>query len=62
LLPLPGFLWRDEPADKRQIALGMALTEHFLVHHVFIPQGRTLPVARARLTHRMRRAVLASGG
>lgn len=56
LLPLPEFLWRDEPPDGRQIALGMALTEHFLVHHVFGPQGRPLPAARARLTERMRRA------
>jgi DNA repair protein RecO (recombination protein O) len=56
LLILPGFLWRDEPADPRQIALGIVLTEHFLVHHVFVPQGRTLPVARSRLAERMRRA------
>jgi DNA repair protein RecO (recombination protein O) len=55
LLTLPGFLWREEPADARQIALGMALTEHFLVHHVFAPQGRSLPAARSRLAERMRR-------
>jgi DNA repair protein RecO (recombination protein O) len=54
LLALPDFLWRDEPADREQIALGMALTEHFLVHHVFLPQGRTLPAARSRLAERMR--------
>lgn len=59
LLPLPAFLWRNEPADRRQIALGMALTEHFLVHHVFRPQGRTLPAARARLAERMRRPAAA---
>jgi DNA repair protein RecO (recombination protein O) len=57
LLALPGFLWCDEPADRRQIELGMKLTEHFLVHHVFVPQGRTLPAARSRLTERMRHAV-----
>jgi DNA repair protein RecO (recombination protein O) len=56
LLALPRFLWRDEAADRRQIELGMILTEHFLVHHVFVPQGRTLPAARSRLAERMRRA------
>jgi DNA repair protein RecO (recombination protein O) len=56
LLVLPGFLWRDEPADRGQIEIGMRLTEHFLVHHVFAPQGRALPAARARLAERMRRA------
>jgi DNA repair protein RecO (recombination protein O) len=60
LLILPEFLWRDEPADPRQIALGMVLTEHFLVHYVFAPQGRALPAARSRLTERMRRAAAAS--
>ena len=60
LLALPGFLWRDEPADARQIALGMVLTEHFLVHHVFAPQGRTLPAARVRFAERMRRAATAA--
>jgi DNA repair protein RecO (recombination protein O) len=56
LLPLPGFLWQQEPADRQQIALGMALTGHFLTHHVFAPQGRTLPAARIRLAERMRQA------
>ena len=60
LLALPEFLWRGEPADRDQIALGMALTEHFLVYHVFLPQGRTLPAARARLAERMQRTVAAS--
>jgi len=60
LLALPGFLWRDEPADARQIALGMVLTEHFLVHHVFAPQGRALPAARVRFAERMRRAATAA--
>jgi DNA repair protein RecO (recombination protein O) len=56
LLALPEFLWCDEPADRRQIALGMILTEHFLLRHVFAPQGQTLPAARTRLTERMRLA------
>ena len=60
LLVLPGFLWRDEIADRHQIELGMKLTEHFLVHQVFVPQGRTLPAARSRLAERMRRAASAS--
>jgi DNA repair protein RecO (recombination protein O) len=54
LLPLPGFLWRQEPADRQQIALGMALTGHFLTHHIFAPQGHTLPAARIRLAERIR--------
>ncbi len=60
LLALPEFLWRGEPADRDQIALGMALTKHFLVYHVFLPQGRTLPTARTRLAERMQRTVAAS--
>jgi len=53
-LRLPEFLWRDTPADEAQVALGMTLTGHFLAHHVFAPQGRTLPPARVRLAERMR--------
>jgi len=60
LLVLPRFLWCDEPADPGQIELGMKLTEHFFVHHVFVPQGRTVPAARSRLAERMRRAPTAS--
>lgn len=59
LLVLPGFLWRDEPADRDQLALGTALTEHFLVHHVFAPQGRALPAARVRLAERLQKAAMA---
>jgi hypothetical protein len=51
---LPDFLWRDSPADDAQVALGSRLTEHFLLHHVLSPHGRTLPPARARLAERMR--------
>jgi DNA repair protein RecO (recombination protein O) len=56
LLPLPGFLWRDGPADGPQIALGLRVTEHFLIHHVLLPQGRTLPPARSRLAARLRQS------
>jgi DNA repair protein RecO (recombination protein O) len=59
LLALPEFLWRDGAADRHQIALGMKLTGYFLLHHVFLPQGRALPAARLRLAERMRRAVAA---
>ncbi len=63
LLRLPDFLWRDRPADSNQIAQGMALTGHFLLHHVFAPQGRALPAARARLAERIcREAASAAGG
>jgi DNA repair protein RecO (recombination protein O) len=55
LLPLPEFLWSSAPATPQQIALGLTLTGHFLAHHVFAPQGRPLPVARARLAERLGR-------
>jgi len=60
LLRLPEFLWRDSPADEAQLVLGMTLTGHFLAHHVFAPQGRTLPPARVRLAERMRQAAVAA--
>ena len=53
LLPLPDFLWRDAAADDAGIDAGLRLTGHFLLHHVLLPQGRTLPQARARLAQRM---------
>ena len=59
LLPLPDFLWRDSPADDLQIALGLRLTEHFLVHHLLLPQGRHLPAGRARLAERLRQRAAA---
>jgi DNA repair protein RecO (recombination protein O) len=59
LLNLPSFLWCDGPTGRDQIALGLALTEHFLVQHVFAPHGRPLPAARLRLAERMRRAAAA---
>lgn len=54
LLALPDFLWRDAHADAAQLAAGLRLTEHFLVHHVLSPHGRDLPPARARLNARLR--------
>jgi DNA repair protein RecO (recombination protein O) len=63
LLQLPEFLWRDSAADATQIVAGLRLTEHFLVDHVLSPQGRSLPLARARLADRWRQqtALLLSG-
>src|SRR5947207_10347463 len=55
LLPLPGFLWRRAPAEPDDIVAGLVLTRHFLLHHLFEPQGGRLPEARDRLTDRMRR-------
>ncbi|HEX5453013.1 MAG TPA: DNA repair protein RecO [Stellaceae bacterium] len=55
LLPLPAFLWRDAPADRDDILAGLALTRHFLLHHLFEPQGGHLPEARERLSERLRR-------
>lgn len=55
LLPLPAFLWREAPAAPADIVAGLALTRHFLLHHLLEPQGGHLPEARERLTERMRR-------
>jgi DNA repair protein RecO (recombination protein O) len=55
LLPLPGFLWRGEPASASDIVAGLVLTRHFLLHHLLQPQGGQLPEARERLLERMRR-------
>jgi len=59
LLRLPGFLWRDAAAATGDIADGLQLTGHFLLHHVLQPHSRGLPEARQRLAERMRRAVSA---
>ena len=55
LLPLPTFLWRDSPAERRDITAGLVLTGYFLLHHLSVPHGRQLPEARERLAERMRR-------
>ncbi len=54
LLALPAFLWQATAADQAQIVDGLRLSEHFLLHHVLLPQGRTLPAARTRLAARLR--------
>jgi DNA repair protein RecO (recombination protein O) len=60
LLPLPGFLWSDSPADAGAIAAGLALTGYFLEHHLLAPQGHALPEARRRFCDRMQRAAAAA--
>jgi DNA repair protein RecO (recombination protein O) len=57
LLLLPAFLWRDAAVEAADIVAGLALTGHFLHYHLLEPQGRTLPVARARLADRLKRLV-----
>ena len=57
LLTLPGFLWRDTPAESADILAGLVLAGYFLHHHLLEPQGRALPEARTRLAERLRRLV-----
>ncbi|HEY3908712.1 MAG TPA: DNA repair protein RecO [Stellaceae bacterium] len=59
LLRLPAFLWSEAAADGAEIAAGLRLTGHFLLHHVLLPQGRTLPPARARLAQRLQQRAAA---
>jgi DNA repair protein RecO (recombination protein O) len=59
LLPLPAFLWTDRAADATEIVAGLELTGHFLVHHLLLPAGRSLPPARLVFADRMRRAAAA---
>jgi DNA repair protein RecO (recombination protein O) len=60
LLTLPEFLWRNTSPNAAQITTGLRLTEYFFVHHVLLPQGGSLPAARARLAERFRRMAAAS--
>ncbi|HLY47525.1 MAG TPA: DNA repair protein RecO [Stellaceae bacterium] len=59
LLPLPEFLWREGTASAADIVAGLALTGHFLLHHLLQPHGGRLPEARERLSQRMRRHAVA---
>ena len=54
LLPLPGFLIGDAPADADAVAAGLTLTGHFLDRAVL--HGRPVAMARDRLVARFRTA------
>lgn len=56
LLPLPAFLTGAAAAGPGDIAAGLELTGFFLDRHIFAPNQRRLPDARARLLARIRRA------
>jgi DNA repair protein RecO (recombination protein O) len=54
LLRLPAFLLDAQaPAERGDIADGLALTGHFLARHIFAPLDRKPPPARARFVDRM---------
>lgn len=56
LLPLPAFLLDGGASDAADILGGLALTGHFLEHHVLEPMGRGLPPARTRFVERLETA------
>lgn len=62
LLPLPGFLWRNEAATPPDIVAGLTLTRHFLLNHLLLPHGGRLPEARDRLVERIRRQTITAAG
>lgn len=53
LLPLPGFLLGQGPADPVQIRAGLRLTGAFLRRHLFDAGERSMPSARERLVRRL---------
>jgi DNA repair protein RecO (recombination protein O) len=53
LLPLPGFLLGQGPADPAQIRAGLRLTGAFLRRHLFDASERPMPSARERLVRRL---------
>jgi DNA repair protein RecO (recombination protein O) len=53
LLPLPGFLLGQGPADPAQIRAGLRLTGTFLRRHLFDAGERPMPSARERLVRRL---------
>jgi len=56
LLPLPAFLSTGGlPADDSALRQGLDLTGHFLERHVFWPQNKPLPPARARFMEILQR-------
>lgn len=61
LLPLPGFLWNDDPPTPDDLLAGLKLTGHFLGSHVFSPQNRPVPPSRLRLVDGIVRLTTTSG-
>lgn len=56
LLPLPGFLSTGGlPAGPEELDQGLDLTGYFLERHVFWPQNKPLPPARARFKETLHR-------
>ncbi len=56
LLTLPAFLSSGGlPSDDAQVREGLDLTGHFLERHVFWPQNKPLPPARARFMESLQR-------
>jgi DNA repair protein RecO (recombination protein O) len=56
LLPLPGFVREGGSGSWEEIALGLALTGHFLMRDLITERSRPVAEARARLVERLRRA------
>ncbi|MBI3512795.1 MAG: DNA repair protein RecO [Proteobacteria bacterium] len=62
LLALPRFLIDPAAAaGAADLRAALALTGHFLVAHLFAPQGRAEPAARVRLLERLGRLATISG-
>jgi DNA repair protein RecO (recombination protein O) len=60
LLPLPGFLLGQAPADGDQIRAGLRLTGAFLRRHIFDASERPMPSARERLVRWLAHPVFGS--
>jgi len=61
LLPLPGFLIGQGEADPPSIAVGLALTGHFIERNLFGQSHQPVPPARPRYVERYRRYAATSG-
>ncbi|HYC05499.1 MAG TPA: DNA repair protein RecO [Azospirillaceae bacterium] len=61
LLPLPGFLIGRGGGGPDEVAMGLALTGHFLERHVFAQRHIEVPPARARFVDRYRKKHTISG-
>ncbi len=60
LLPLPGFLLGQGPADPAQIRAGLRLTGAFLRRRLFDASERPMPSARERLVRRLAQSTAGS--